>query len=81
MTHQHNRTTDEELTRKAVQAYVRLMATLQAAIEDPDRSNEALSVATREAHHAMNAAGLLQLREPQMAELVAKYVPEFKWFR
>ncbi|MEU9408888.1 hypothetical protein AB0E08_24800 [Streptomyces sp. NPDC048281] len=70
--------TTEDLIRKAVQAYVRLISTLQAGREDLACSEEALSAAAWDAHYAMQAAGLLGAEADQMMALVRKHCPEFK---
>ncbi|MFF7987864.1 hypothetical protein ACFZDK_54065 [Streptomyces sp. NPDC007901] len=70
--------TTEDLIRKAVQAYVRLLSTLQAAMEDVASSEEGVSAAAWDAHDAMRAAGLLGVEADQMMALVRKHCPEFK---
>ncbi|WP_190133315.1 hypothetical protein [Streptomyces mashuensis] len=62
----------DRMTREAAQAVRRLMAVTRAALEDPARSEAALSAAAHEAHEAMRRAGLLHLSDGEVLALVAQ---------
>ncbi|MFI1801981.1 hypothetical protein ACH427_32265 [Streptomyces sp. NPDC020379] len=68
----------DQITLDAVQAYYRLTQTLKAAIEDPQRSEQALSRAAWEANRAFDAAGLLGRPEHEIAALVRQVYPDFR---
>jgi hypothetical protein len=68
----------DDLTLKAVQSYYRLTETLRAAIEDPHRSEQALTAAAWEANAAMKEAGLLGRPEHEIFALVRQVYPDFR---
>ncbi|MEU4850577.1 hypothetical protein [Streptomyces gilvosporeus] len=71
----------DEITRRATQAYYRLTQTLRAAIEDPHRSEQALTDAAYEANAAMREAGLLGRPDHEIAALVRQVYPDFRGHR
>ena len=68
----------DDLTRAAVQSYYRLTETLQAAVQDPARSEAALSAAAYEANRTMTEAGLLGRPLQEITALVHEIYPTWQ---
>jgi hypothetical protein len=69
----------DDTTRAAIRAFYRLLKTTDAATTDPlhPGSEETLTNAANEAHHAMKAAGLLDLPHHEVFALVRELYPDF----
>ncbi|MER6256809.1 hypothetical protein ABT224_36250 [Streptomyces sp. NPDC001584] len=66
----------DALTRNAVIAYLRLLATLPLAVLDPDNFEEALSAAAWQANAAMKEAGVLHMPLETWTVLVREAFPD-----